>query len=331
MGALSRRRHACIFALFASLLLTTSLHAAEFADILPAIEPSIVHISPQAGQAGGATPASLSQGSGVVIRPDGYILTLDDLAGPDAGNLKVRTADGRELPAKLVGLDKRSGLAVLRVDAGNLVAAAFGRSSELRLAEPVWAVGRLPRALGTVVVTSGIVSSTGRAVTVGRPFVQSTAQFHPSMGGGGLFNAKGQLVGINSQVWKPADGGNIVVSFSVAADEASRIANELIASGRIQRGSLGLRIDTVTAEIAGLLGLKDTKGALVRDMREGGAGQRAGLQAGDIVLALNGQSIEEATDLPFILGGTKPGDRIQIKIFRRGGYLDLNAVADVAP
>jgi serine protease Do len=324
------RDRAGLLAFLAGILFTMDVEAAEFVDILPTIEPSIVYISPQPGASGRTEPST--SGSGVVIRPDGFILTVDHLVGGPVANLEVRTADGRSLLARVVGADKRSGVAVLRVDASNLVPAAIGRSSELRRAEPVWAVGRLPSALsGEVVVTSGIISATGRASSRVQPFVQSTAQFHPSMGGGGLFNGKGQLVAINSQFWKPAGDGNIVVSFSIPIDEASRIANDLILFGRIERGALGLQIDRVTKEVAEALGLKDTSGALVRDAKQGAAGQRAGLAAGDIVLAINGQPIEEATDLPFILGTTKPGDQLRLRVFRKGGYLELNAVADAAP
>lgn len=321
---------AMLLALLAGISFAADVKAAEFVDILPTIEPSIVYIGLLPGSTGSTEPSTT--GSGVVIRTDGYILTVDHLVSGAIANLQVRTADGRSFFATVVGADKRSGLAVLRVDATNLVAAVPGRFSELRRAEPVWAVGRLPPVLsGEVVVTSGIISSTSRASPRVQPFVQSTAPFHPAMGGGGLFNAKGQLVAINSQVWKPSGGGNIVVSFSIPIDEASRIANELIGFGRIERGGLGLQIDRVTTEISALLGLKNTSGALVRDVKQGGAGQRAGLLTGDIVLAINGQSIEEATDLPFVLGTTKPGDQIRLRILRRGGYLELNAVADSAP
>ncbi|MDF2467557.1 MAG: hypothetical protein K0Q43_5792, partial [Ramlibacter sp.] len=189
-----------LMALLGSISLAAHVKAAEFVDVLPTIEPSVVQIGAQSG-ASGSTERSPT-GSGVVIRRDGFILTVEHLIPAQTVTLQVRTADGRSFPAKVVGADKRTGLAVLRVDATDLVAAVHGRSSELRPAEPVWAVGRLPRALsGEVVVTSGIVSSTSRTSRRVQPFVHSTAPFHPAMGGGGLFNAKGELVGINSQVW----------------------------------------------------------------------------------------------------------------------------------
>lgn len=325
------RRLAKWIALLACLSWASVSRAAEFADLLPAIEPAIVYLEAGPAPAAGAPMASTTRGSGVVIRPDGHVLTVDHLVEPDTASLRVRLADGRELPARLVGKDKRSGLAVVRVDVANLAAASVGRSSDLRKAEPVWALGRLARSVSSeVVVTEGVVSLTSYAAPKMRSFIQSTAQFLPSMGGGGLFNRKGELVGINSQIYKQQDGGNAVISFSIPIDEASRIASELIASGRVQRGALGLQIEQVNAATAASLNLPGTKGALVREVKQGGAGQRAGLQPGDILLALNGKDIDEVDDLPYLLGNTRPGDRIRVKIFRRGGYLELNAVADLA-
>lgn len=251
-----------------------------------------------------------SLGSGFIISDDGYVLTNNHVvAGAD--EIIVRLPDRSELEAKLIGADPRSDVAVLKVEGKGLPTVKIGRSDELKAGEWVLAIGS-PFGFDHT-VTAGIVSATGRSLPNESyvPFIQTDVAINPGNSGGPLFNLKGEVVGINSQIFTRS-GGFMGLSFAIPIDVAMDVANQLRTDGKVNRGWLGVVIQEVNKDLAESFGLERPAGALVAQVMDGGPAARSGLRVGDVILSLNGKPIVMSADLPHLVGALKPGSKAQI-------------------
>ncbi len=261
-------------------------------------------------------------GSGFILSTDGYIMTNAHVVD-ESVKVIVTLPDKREFKAKIVGVDRRTDVAVVKIDATNLPAVKIGDISKLRVGEWVMAIGS-PFGLDNS-VTAGIVSAKQRDTGEFLPFIQTDVAINPGNSGGPLINMRGEVVGINSQIYSRS-GGYMGISFSIPIDEAIRVSDQLRASGRVQRGRLGVQIDQVSKEVADNLGLGKTQGALVRGIEANSPAEKAGVEAGDIIIRFDGKSIEKFSDLPRIVGNTKPGTKSVMTVFRRGSNKELSVV-----
>jgi serine protease Do len=258
-------------------------------------------------------------GSGFILSQDGYIMTNAHVV-EDADEVIVTLTDKREFKAKIIGTDKRSDVAVVKIQATGLPAVKVGDVSRLKVGEWVIAIGS-PFGLENT-VTAGIVSAKQRDTGDYLPFIQTDVAINPGNSGGPLINMRGEVVGINSQIYSRS-GGSMGISFSIPMDEATRVSEQLRASGKVTRGRIGVQIDQVTKEVAESIGLGQPTGALVRGVEKGAPADKGGVEAGDIITRFEGKAVEKASDLPRLVGGTKPGTRSVITVFRRGAYKDL--------
>ena len=261
-------------------------------------------------------------GSGFVLTSDGFIMTNAHVVD-GADQVLVTLPDKREFKARIVGLDKRTDVAVVKVEATGLAAVRIGDVSRLKVGEWVMAIGS-PFGLENS-VTAGIVSAKQRDTGDYLPFIQTDVAINPGNSGGPLINMRGEVVGINSQIYSRS-GGFMGISFAIPIDEAVRVSDQLRANGRVQRGRLGVQIDQVSKEVAESLGLSKAQGALVRGVESGSPAEKAGLEAGDIILKFDGKSIEKSADLPRLVGNTRPGTRSKLTVWRRGAQRDLSIV-----
>ncbi|MFT4195023.1 DegQ family serine endoprotease [Ottowia sp.] len=267
-------------------------------------------------------------GSGFVISPDGYVMTNAHVV-EGADEVIVTLTDKREFKARIVGADSRTDVAVVKIEATGLPAVRIGDVNRLRVGEWVMAIGS-PFGLENT-VTAGIVSAKQRDTGNYLPFIQTDVAVNPGNSGGPLINLRGEVVGINSQIYSRS-GGFMGISFAIPIDEAIRVSEQLRVSGRVTRGRIGVQIAEVTREVAESIGLGKPQGALVRSVEAGSPAEKAGLEAGDIVTRFEGRAIEKATDLPRMVGNTKPGTRSAITVFRRGQSRDLSVtVAELEP
>jgi len=257
-----------------------------------------------------------SLGSGFIISSDGYILTNNHVVA-DASEIIVRLSDRSELKAELVGTDPRSDVALLKVDGKNLPTVRLGKSDELKVGEWVLAIGS-PFGFDHS-VTAGIVSAKGRSLPNESyvPFIQTDVAINPGNSGGPLFNLKGEVVGINSQIFTRS-GGFMGLSFAIPIDVALNVSNQLKASGKVSRGWLGVMVQEVNRDLAESFGLDRPSGALVAEVQDDSPAAKAGVKVGDVILSLNGQSIESSSDLPHRIGILNPGDKAQLGIVREG-------------
>jgi serine protease Do len=255
-----------------------------------------------------------SAGSGFVIDTDGYILTNNHVV-KDADEIIVRLNDSRELTAKLIGADKGSDLALLKIDAKNLVPVKFGSSETLQVGEWVLAIGS-PFGFDHT-VTAGIVSAKGRGLESEFyvPFIQTDVAINPGNSGGPLFNLKGEVVGINSQIVSRS-GGYLGLSFAIPSDTAVEVVQQLKANGHVRRGWLGVVFQRVDRQLAQSFGLGTTKGGLVSQVVPGGPADKAGVKSGDVIVTYNNSPVENVQSLPPLVGRTKPGDKIQLGVIR---------------
>jgi serine protease Do len=233
----------------------------------------------------------------------------------------VTLTDKREFKARIIGADKRTDVALVKIDSSGLPAVRLGDVSRLKVGEWVIAIGS-PFGLENT-VTAGIVSAKARDTGDFLPFIQTDVAINPGNSGGPLINMRGEVVGINSQIYSRS-GGFMGISFAIPIDEATRVADQLKSSGRVVRGRIGVQIDQVTKEVAESIGLGKPVGALVRSVEAGGPADKAGIEAGDIITKFDGRTIEKAGDLPRIVGGVKPGTRSTVQVFRRGSSRDLS-------
>lgn len=258
-------------------------------------------------------------GSGFVVSADGYVLTNAHVID-GADEVYVTLADKREFKAKVVGADARTDVAVVKIEAAGLVPVKVGDVGRVKVGEWVMAIGS-PFGLENT-VTAGIVSAKARDTGEFLPFIQTDVAINPGNSGGPLINMRGEVIGINSQILSRS-GGFMGISFSIPIDEATRVADQLRTSGKVSRGRIGVQIDQVTKDVAESLGLPKATGALVRAVEAGGPADKAGLEAGDIVLKFDGKVVEKASDLARIVANTKPGTRTTTQVFRRGKSRDL--------
>lgn len=253
-------------------------------------------------------------GSGFIMSSDGYILTNRHVVS-GASQIFVTLADKKELKAKLIGSDKRTDIALIKIDVTGLPKINIGDSKKLRVGEWVVAIGS-PFGLDNT-VTAGIVSAKSRDTGEYLPFIQTDVAVNPGNSGGPLLNMKGEVVGINSQIYSRT-GSFIGISFAIPIDEAIRIAEQLRKTGYVIRGRIGVRIAELSKEVSGSLGLPNASGALVESVEPNSPAEKAGIELGDIILSFNGNAIERYSDLPRLVGDTKPGSKVPIQVWRRG-------------
>ena len=257
-------------------------------------------------------------GSGFILTNDGFIMTNAHVVD-GADQVIVTLTDKREFTARIVGADKRTDVAVVKIEASGLPPVKIGDPNRLKVGEWVMAIGS-PFGLENT-VTAGIVSAKGRDTGDYLPFIQTDVAINPGNSGGPLINMRGEVVGINSQIYSRS-GGFMGISFSIPIDEAVQVSTQLRASGRVQRGRLGVGIGDVSKEVAESLGLGKPQGALVSNVEAGSPADKAGIEAGDIILKFDGKKIEKSSDLPRAVGGTKPGTASTVTVFRRGSTKD---------
>jgi serine protease Do len=266
-------------------------------------------------------------GSGFIITPDGFILTNAHVVA-DAGEVNVRLTDKREFRAKVIGSDRRTDVAVIKIDATNLPAVRIGNADTLKVGEWVAAIGS-PFGLENT-VTAGIVSAKSRVLEGYVPFLQTDVAINPGNSGGPLFNMAGEVVGINSQIYSRT-GGYMGLSFAVPIDVAIKVKDDLVRFGKVERGRIGVVIQSVNRDLADSFGLDRARGALISSVEAGSPAQKAGLQAGDIILNVNGRTIEESTELPRIVGDTRPGTSLPLQIWRKGAQQGLKVEVGAMP
>ena len=257
-------------------------------------------------------------GSGFILTNDGFIMTNAHVVD-GADQVIVTLTDKREFTARIVGADKRTDVAVVKIEASGLPTVKIGDPNRLKVGEWVMAIGS-PFGLENT-VTAGIVSAKGRDTGDYLPFIQTDVAINPGNSGGPLINMRGEVVGINSQIYSRS-GGFMGISFAIPIDEAVQVSTQLRASGRVQRGRLGVGIGDVSKEVAESLGLGKPQGALVSNVEAGSPADKAGIEAGDIILKFDGKKIEKSSDLPRAVGGTKPGTASTVTVFRRGTTKD---------
>ena len=259
-------------------------------------------------------------GSGFILSGDGFVMTNAHVVD-GADQVLVTLPDKREFKARIVGSDKRTDVAVVKIEATGLPAVKIGDVSRLKVGEWVMAIGS-PFGLDNS-VTAGIVSAKQRDTGDYLPFIQTDVAINPGNSGGPLINMRGEVVGINSQIYSRS-GGFMGISFAIPIDEAVRVSEQLRATGKVQRGRLGVQIDQVSKEVAESLGLSKAQGALVRGVEQGSPAEKAGLEPGDIILKFEGKTIDKSSDLPRMVGNTKPGTRSAIQVWRRGSMKDMH-------
>ena len=264
-------------------------------------------------------PTQRGVGSGFILNADGYVMTNAHVV-EGAEDVIVTLTDRREFKAEIIGADKRTDVALVKIKANGLPFVRIGDVSRLKVGEWVIAIGS-PFGLDNT-VTAGIVSAKARDTGDFLPFIQTDVAINPGNSGGPLINMRGEVVGINSQIYSRS-GGFMGISFAIPIDEASRVSEQLRVSGRVIRGRIGVQIDQVTKEVAESIGLGKPVGAMVRSVESGGPAEKAGVEAGDIITKFEGRAIDKAGDLPRIVGGTKPGSKATLQVFRRGNYRDL--------
>jgi serine protease Do len=277
---------------------------------------------------GDSEPQQRGVGSGFILSADGYVMTNAHVVD-GADELIVTLTDKREFKAKVVGADKRTDVAVVKIEATGLPAVKLGDVGKLKVGEWVMAIGS-PFGLDNS-VTAGIVSAKARDTGDYVPFIQTDVAINPGNSGGPLINLRGEVVGINSQIYSRS-GGFMGISFAIPIDEASRVADQLRAGGRVVRGRIGVRIGPVTKDVAESIGLGKPSGALVSAAESGGPAEKAGIEAGDIITKVDGKVVDKSADLQRMIGATKPGTKATLQVFRRGAYRDITVtVAELEP
>jgi len=267
-------------------------------------------------------------GSGFILTQDGFIMTNAHVVD-SADELLVTLPDKREFKARVVGADKRTDVAVVKIEALGLPAVRIGDANRIKVGEWVMAIGS-PFGLENS-VTAGIVSAKQRDTGDYLPFIQTDVAINPGNSGGPLINMRGEVIGINSQIYSRS-GGFMGISFAIPIDEAIRVSEQLRATGKVTRGRIGVSIDQVPKDVAESLGLGEAKGALVRGVEADSPAGKAGIEAGDIITRFDGKVIDKSVDLPRLVGNTKPGTRSTITVFRRGQSKDLAiVVGEVEP
>ena len=265
-------------------------------------------------------PQTRGVGSGFILSADGYVMTNAHVVD-GAEEVIVTLTDAREFKAKIIGADKRSDVALVKIEATGLPVVRVGDVSRLKVGEWVIAIGS-PFGLEST-VTAGIVSAKARDTGDLVKLIQTDVAINPGNSGGPLINMRGEVVGINSQIYSRS-GGYMGISFAIPIDAATRVSASLRANGRVVRGRIGVAIGPVTKEVAESIGLGKPIGAMVSNVEAGGPADKAGVEAGDIITKVDGRAVEKFGDLPRMVGMTKPGAKTALQIFRRGAYRDLS-------
>jgi serine protease Do len=273
------------------------------------------------GQPRGNPQPMRGEGSGFIVSADGYILTNAHVV-ENADEVTVKTTDRREYTAKVVGVDEQTDVAVLKIEAKNLPTVQLGNPDKLRPGEWVVAIGS-PFGFENS-VTAGIVSATSRAMPGGNytPFIQTDVAVNPGNSGGPLFNMNGEVVGINSQIYSRT-GGYMGVSFAIPINVANSVKDQLIKTGHVTRSRIGVGIQDVTAQLAESFGLDRPRGALVGQVEDDGPGQKGGIKAGDVILKVDGDTIETSSQVPVLVANKKPGTPVSVEVWRNGGTKEL--------
>jgi serine protease Do len=277
------------------------------------------------GEGGGEMPQereARSLGSGFIIDKDGYILTNNHVV-EEADEIIVRLSDRRELVAELVGADKRSDIALLKVDASDLPVVKIGNSASLKVGEWVMAIGT-PFGFDHS-VSVGVVSALGRSLPSENyvPFIQTDVAINPGNSGGPLFNLDGEVVGINSQIYSRT-GGFMGLSFAIPIDVAIDVTRQLKEQGHVTRGWLGVMIQDVTRELAESFGMEKPMGALVAQVLEDSPAGKAGIEVGDVIMEYDGKEVSYSSDLPHLVGRTRVGETARVKVLRDGKVKSLS-------
>ena len=260
--------------------------------------------------------------SGFILSADGLIMTNAHVV-EGADQVLVTLTDKREFKAKIVGVDKRTDVAILKIPATGLPAVKIGDVAKLRVGEWVMAIGS-PFGLENT-VTAGIVSAKQRDTGEYLPFIQTDVAINPGNSGGPLLNMRGEVVGMNSQIYSRS-GGFMGISFAIPIDEAIRVSDQLRANGKVTRGRIGVQIEQVSKEVAESIGLDKPTGAVVVSVEAASPAAKAGIEAGDIITRFDGKVVEKSSDLPRIVGAVKPGSKVAVSVFRRGAVRELNVV-----
>jgi serine protease Do len=282
------------------------------------------------GQQGPQAMPQTAQGSGFIIKPDGYILTNAHVVG-NGGEVTVRLTDKREFKAKVIGTDPRSDVALIKIEAKDLPVVEIGDPNKAKVGEWVAAIGS-PFGFENS-ISAGIVSAKGRALPDEGyvSFIQTDVAVNPGNSGGPLFNLNGEVIGINSMIYSRT-GGYMGVSFAIPIDVAMDVANQLQSNGKVTRGRLGVQIQTLSQELAKSFNMKDAKGALVASVEPGSPADKAGFKSGDVIVEFDGKPVEDSRDLPRMVGMTKPGTDAKVKIYRQGEEKTLTvAVGEMQP
>ncbi|GAA5175377.1 DegQ family serine endoprotease [Niveibacterium umoris] len=283
----------------------------------------------QPGGQGGQPRVQQGVGSGFIVSADGYVLTNAHVVD-GATDVTVRLTDKREFKAKVVGSDKRTDVALIKIDAKNLPTVKIGDAEHAKVGEWVVAVGS-PFGFDNT-VTAGIISAKARRLPDETyvPFIQTDVAINPGNSGGPLFNLNGEVIGINSQIYSRS-GGFMGISFAIPIDTAMKVRDQLQKYGKVQRGRLGVLIQGMDDDLAQTFGLDKAKGALVAQVDADGPAAKAGVEAGDVILAVNGQEVKDSGDLPRLIGDQKPGDKVTLKVWRNKSSKELTATLAEMP
>ncbi|MDE2310314.1 MAG: DegQ family serine endoprotease [Betaproteobacteria bacterium] len=270
-----------------------------------------------------------SLGSGFIISEDGYIMTNAHVVG-SADGITVRLTDKREFKAKVIGVDKRTDVALIKIEASGLPKITQGDPNVLKVGEWVVAIGS-PFGFDSS-VTAGIVSAKGRSLPQENyvPFIQTDAAINPGNSGGPLFNMKGEVIGINSQIYSRS-GGYMGLSFAIPIDVAMDVANQLRTSGKVTRGRIGVTIQEVTRDLAESFGLSKAGGALISSVEKGGAADKAGVQVSDVILKFDGKTVVSSADLPRMVAATRPGSKVAVQVWRKGESKEISLTVGEMP
>jgi serine protease Do len=279
---------------------------------------------PQQQQAPQAQEQNRGTGSGFILDSNGYILTNAHVV-EGATNIYVTLTDKREFKAKLIGSDPRTDVALVKIESKDLPKLPVGDSSKVRVGEWVLAIGS-PFGLDNT-VTAGIISAKGRETNDSiTPFIQTDVAINPGNSGGPLINTRGEVIGINSQIYSKS-GGYMGISFAIPIDEAIRISEQLKTSGRIVRGRIGITITELTKELAETINFtQKSKGLLVRGVEAGAPAAMSGIEVGDVIVKINDRDIERSIDLTRTISDVKPGNRVKIQVWRKGSIREINVM-----
>ena len=284
---------------------------------------------PRGDRGGQDVPRERGVASGFILSPDGYVMTNAHVV-ENASEIIVTLTDKREFSGKLIGADKRTDVALVKIEATGLPRVTIGDSKAIRVGQWVLAIGS-PFGLENT-VTAGIVSAKGRDTGELLPFIQTDAAINPGNSGGPLINMRGEVIGINSQILS-GSGGSIGISFAIPVDDAMRVVEQLKTSGRVRRGRLGVEIQELGKDVADAMGIKP-QGAVVSRVEAGSPAEKAGVLPGDIILKFDGKTIAKSVDLPRVVGDTRPGTRSTLHVLRKGTPRDIPIVVselDVDP